>query len=47
MSASEVSRRTLLKTAAWGVAGATLNLGAGGRAEAENSNQDGEKSLRH
>ena len=32
MSASEVSRRTLLKTAAWGVAGATLNLGAGGRA---------------
>ena len=32
MSASEVSRRTLLKTAAWGAAGATLNLGAIGRA---------------
>ena len=32
MSVSEVSRRTLLKTAAWGVAGATLNLGAAGRA---------------
>ena len=32
MSASEVSRRTLLKTAAWGAAGFTLNLGAAGRA---------------
>ena len=32
MSASEFSRRTLLKTAAWGAAGATLNLGAMGRA---------------
>ena len=32
MSASELSRRTLLKTAAWGAAGFTLNLGAAGRA---------------
>src|SRR5271157_1053374 len=32
MSASEFSRRTLLKTAAWGAAGATLNLGAMSRA---------------
>ncbi len=32
MTATEVSRRTLLKTAAFGVAGAALNLGAAGRA---------------
>ena len=32
MTATEISRRTLLKTAAFGVAGATLNLGAAGRA---------------
>ena len=32
MTATEISRRTLLKTAAFGVAGATLSLGAAGRA---------------
>ena len=32
MTATEISRRTLLKTAAFGVAGATLSVGAAGRA---------------
>ena len=32
MTATEISRRTLIKTAALGLAGATLNIGAIGRA---------------
>ena len=36
MSATEISRRNLLKTAALGAAGATLNIGAAGRAFAAN-----------